>query len=110
MKETLKRDRFNYDNGYICYQSKKTTTDNWNPNLPGDKIKVRVSFRPVVDIYVVYFCAIGASNYRFELSFETSIKELAKEKYEWWVDFLETLPDVVNKQMFKDVGLVEKEI
>lgn len=95
---------------YWAHELIKTTTDDWNPNFPGDKIKVRVSVRPVVDIFIVYFCAIGASNYRFELSFETTINKLAFEKYEFWVKILHELPDVVNKQMFIDLELIEKEV
>lgn len=98
------------DNGYKCHELIKVTTDDWKPNLPGNKIKVRASLRQVVDIYIVYFCAIGASNYRYEISYETTIKDLAYKKYELWVEYLHELPNEVDMQTFKDIGLIEKAI
>jgi hypothetical protein len=98
------------DDGYKSHELIKVTTDDWKPNLPGNKIKVRASFRQSVDIYIVYFCAIGASNYRFELEFQTTIRELADKKYQSWVDFLQSLPDEVGKHIFIDLGMAEKEV
>ena len=97
--------------GYKSLELIKTTQDDWKPNIDGNKIKVRVSIRPnsTFQILTVYICAIGASNYRFELSFDTTIKQLAYNKYESWMEFLHTLPDEVNKEMFKELGLIEKE-
>jgi len=97
------------DDGYKSIELIKTTQDDWKPNFPDNKIKVRASIRKSVDIYIVYFCAIGASNYRFELEYQTTIQELAENKYNYWFDFVQSLPDEVNKQMFKDLGLIEKE-
>ena len=97
------------DTGYKSTELIKTTQDDWRPNLPGNKIKVRVSIRKIVDVYVVYICAIGASKYRLELFFETTIQELAEEKYQSWVEAIHSLPNEVDKKMFTDWGLIEKE-
>lgn len=100
------------DDGYKSTELIKTTQDDWKPNLENNKIKVRVSIRPNVtnQFYTVYICAIGASKYRLELLYETTIKKLADEKYEFWVKFIQNLPREVNKSMFIEVGMQEKEI
>ena len=96
--------------GYKSLELIKNTKDDWKPNLPGDKIKVRVSFRPNVTstIWIVYMCVIGASNYRLELEYQNGVRELAEEKYEMWTEFLYSLPDEVDKKLFEDLGLKEK--
>lgn len=98
------------DDGYKSAQRTRTTQDDWKPNFPGNKIKIKASLRKSVDVYIVYFCAIGASNYRLDVEFQTTIQRLADEKYKYWCDLLDEFPDEVNKDMFKDIGMTEKEV
>jgi hypothetical protein len=103
--------KYGYSNdGYKSIELIKNTKDDWKPNLPGDKIKVRVSFRPnaTFQIFTVYICAIGASNYRYELEYQTEMRESAEEKYKEWTEFLHSLPDEVDKKLFEDLGIKEK--
>lgn len=99
------------EDGYKSVELIKTTQDDWKPNIDGNKIKVRVSVRPnsTFQIFTVYICAIGASNYRFDLSFETTDTKLADTKYKAWSEFLYALPEEVGKEMFRELGLIEHE-
>lgn len=105
--------KYDFDgSNYCAIELLKNTEEDWHPTLKGNIVKVRASYRPNAygTEYIVYFCAIGGGQYRYDLEYTTSIKQLARDKFQYWSDIVSQLPETVTKQMFKDLGLSEKEV
>ena len=108
----MKLNKYAFDNyNYCAIELLKNTEEDWHPTLPGNIVKVRASYRPNAynTEFTVYFCAIGGGKYRYDLEYKSSIVRLARDKFQYWSDTVQQLPETVTKQMFKDLGLIEKE-
>jgi len=109
----MKLNKYVFDgSNYCAIELLKNTEEDWHPTLPGNIVKVRASYRPNAfnTEFIVYFCAIGGGQYRYELEYKTSVAKLAQEKFQYWSDTIQQLSQTVTKQLFKDLGLTEKEV